>query len=266
MGNGVTSNRYATRVFKVRTAQAAELYIYSQFDQSTWHLYQGDNPTWNNPDIWMENQSGDVVASNNLVVGDTYTIKARIHNDSDNNANAVYVAFKWSEFGVGQQVWTDIGNSAPINVNSNNTGIADVKWTPTRTGHICVIATVYHPEDILDGNNIGQENCHVGPTSSPVRVSFNVCNPTDEPAMVNLELRQIELDNVEGEKNVVWGTFINQPDPQLIKPGECREANVIIDPDLSIGKVNSGQIAKFAITAYIKGKIVGGVNFEIEKK
>jgi hypothetical protein len=43
-------------------------------------------------------------------------------------------------------------------------------------------------------------------------------------------------------------------------------ATIILDSDLAKGKVASGQVAKFALTAYIKGKMIGGANFEIKKK
>lgn len=263
---GKNSLRYATEVFKVRTANAVELYMYSQWDQSTWHLNPGNNPIWNNPDIWLEDSGSNPVASSDLVAGTTYTLKARVHNGSNNNANAVRVTFKWAEFGVGQQVWSDIGDAPPINVNLNNSNVAEIKWTPQRSGHICVTAQIYHAEDILDGNNMGQENCHVGPATSPAIVKFQVCNPMKYPAFVFFELRQIGIDNVRRGEEVLWGGMVNHPDPQLLKPGECRTAEVIIDPGLAKGKVNSGQVVKYALTAFINGKIIGGIDFEIIKK
>jgi hypothetical protein len=129
------------------------------------------------------------------------------------------------------------------------------------------LAQVYHIEDVMDQNNTGQENCHVGPTSSPAEIDFLVCNPTDHPAMVFLELRQIGVENLEqGMPEVIWGAEIRQPEPQLLEPGECRNAKVIIDPDKAGGKVPRGQKAKFALTAFIEGEMIGGVNFEIVKK
>jgi len=266
MAKGRVSKKYATKIFTVRTAKAVELYTYSQWDESTWHLHAGDNPVWNNPELWLEETGGAQVASNNLVVGTKYIIKARVHNSSDNDATAAKVTFKWAEYGAGQQVWTDIATSAPVNVAHDNSQVAQVEWTPLHTGHICVTAQIYHAEDVLNSNNKGQENCHVGPTASPAVVPMQLCNPLKEPAMVFLELRQIDIKDPQSERNPMWGSAIKQPEPQLLKPGECRTIEVILDPDLAKGKVASGQVAKFALTAYIKGKMIGGANFEIKKK
>jgi hypothetical protein len=67
------------------------------------------------------------------------------------------------------------------------------------------------------------------------------------------------------EQQLLWGTWIKHPYPQVIPPGKRRKASVIIDPDSAISKVRPGQKAEFALTGYINGQVIGGVNFTITK-
>jgi len=110
--------------------------------------------------------------------------------------------------------------------------------------------------------NKDQENTHVGPTSSPAKVALLVGNPTKYPDYVHLELRQIRATSEQTD--LLWASWIRQPDPQLLSPGEKREAWVIIDP----GKANirPGDEAEFALTGSMGGKVIGGVNCIIMKK
>jgi len=258
------SGRYAVDVFRVRTDKPVDLYTYCQTDSSTWFLHsQGDNPTWNSPGIQLyDDSNNNPVESDNLDISKSYTIKANIYNDSGNKAENARVTFKWAQFGVGQPLWTDI-DTITLDVRANDKDVAEYPgWTPPRTGHICVIAQIYHVEDVETSDNIGQENCHVGTSSSPAQVRFLVYNPTDLPARVHLELRQLMRVGLEEEEKL-WPSWIRHPDPQLIPPGESREAWAIIDPP---PEVPPGQQAEFALTAFIDRQVVGGVNFIITKK
>ena len=265
---GSTSDRYGVDVFYVRTANPIDLYTYSQWDESTWHLQPGDNPVWNNPEIQLyDAATNNAVESNNLTVGTNYRIKLKIHNDTDFDADNVKVTFKWANFGVGQpdRVWEEI-RSTEVDVPNHFVREAEVLWTPGSTGHMCIKAEIYHIEDINSSNNFGQENCHVGPTSSPASISFMVWNPTEKPAMVFLELRQHLDRGTPDYRPILWGSEIIHPNPQLIKPGENFNAQVIINPDFAKGKVPNGQKAYFTLTGYINGIMIGGVDFEIIKK
>ena len=263
LAHGQTSDRYAVDVFQVRTANPIDLYTYSQRDDTTWHLQPGGVLTWNNPEIQLYDSNGNSVGSNNLVVGNQYTIRAKVHNDANFDANDVKVLFKWVNCGLGQpdRVWEDIGTDG-LNIPNNSVREAEIEWAPPSTGHLCVKVEIYHIEDINESNNKGQENLHVGPTSSPTEVGFNIWNPTEEPAYVFLELRQLVP---EGEERVnhLWGTWITHPVPQLIEPNGMTMGWVIIDPDYA--DIKEGE-AEFVLTGYINGEIIGGVNFIIQKK
>lgn len=263
IAHGQTSNCYGADVFRVRSANPIDLYTYDQRDSSTWHLHPGDNPTWNNPEIQLYDSTGNPVESNNLTVGHTYTIKAKIHNDTDFLANSVAVTFKWANFGLGQSErdWQEIDVDT-LDIPAHRTEEAEVNWAPPSTGHLCIMVQIYHIEDINENNNKGQENTHVGPTSSPAKVSFLVGNPTKDPGYVHLELRQIRATGEQ--KDLLWESWIRQPDPQLLSPGEKREAWVIIDPGKA--DIRPGDEAEFALTGSMSGKVIGGVNFIIMKK
>lgn len=255
------SGRYAVDVFRVRSDKPVYLYTYCQTDSSTWG--QGDHPIWNSPDIQLYDDSNNQpVESDNLDITKSYTIKVNIYNDYDNIAESVRVTFKWAPFGSGQSVWTDI-KTISLDVRKKGMDVVELSgWMPPKTGHVCVIAEIYHVEDVETSDNIGQENCHVGTSSSPAQVSFLVCNPTDRPARVHLELRQLMHFGLE-EEEILWPSWIRHPDPQLIPPGDCREACAIIDPPAD---VRPGQQAEFALTAFIDRQVIGGVNFIITKK
>lgn len=263
LAHGQTSDRYAVDVFQVRTANPIDLYTYSQWDDTTWHLQADGVLTWNNPEIQLYDSNGNSVGSNNLVVGNQYTIRAKVHNDTNFDANDVKVVFKWVNCGLGQpdRVWEDIGTDG-LNVPNNSVREAEIEWAPPSTGHLCAKVEIYHIEDINESNNKGQENLHVGPTSSSTEVSFAMWNPTKEPAYVFLELRQLVPEVQEGA-NPLWGTWITHPVPQLIEPNGMTTGWVIIDPDYA--DIKEGE-AEFVLTGYINGEIIGGVNFIIQKE
>ena len=263
IAHGKTSDRYGVDVFQVRSANPIDLYTYDQWDSSTWHLHPGDNPTWNNPEIQLYDNTGAPVESNNLTAGHNYTVKAKIHNDTDFQANKVVVTFKWANFGLGQSErdWQDFDVDT-LDIAAHSIQEAEGSWAPQSTGHLCIMVEIYHIEDINEDNNKGQENTHVGPTSSPAEVPFLVGNPTEEPGYVHFELRQIRASAEQEE--LLWESWIKQPDPQLLAPGDTREAWVIIDPGKA--HIGSGEEAEFALTGSIGGRVVGGVNFIIIKK
>ncbi len=261
LAHGESSDRYAVDVFQVRSEQPVDLYTYNQLDQTTWNLHKGDNPTWNNPEIQLY-EGNKPVESNNLNTGGTYRITANIHNRSEYPAKNVRVTFKWARFGVGQPLWNDIDTDT-LDVPAQGKNVAELPgWTPPGTGHICLIAQIYHVEDKKTKDNVGQENCHIGPSSSPARVRFVVHNPTDKAAAVYLELRQL-IKPDQPEEEILWPTRIEHPDPQIIFPGRSMEAWAIVEPP---AEVPQGQQAEFALTAFIDRQVIGGVNFIINKR
>ncbi len=255
---GQQSGRCAADVFQVRSRNPIDLWTYSQWDPSTWSLNPGgDNPVWNNPEIQLYD-GATAVDSNNLVAGHTYTMKVGVHNDTGFTANQTKVVFRWANFGIGGP-WFDF-HTASLDVPPGG-ATAEAPFTPPQTGHVCVLAEIFHMEDVSPGNNQGQENLHVGPTQSPAEVGFLIWNRTRKPAAVFLEVRQMIRPDRVG-KEPLWATKVVHPDPQVLQPGDRAEARVVVDPGATIRK---GTKAEFAVTGFIDGEMVGGVNLIITK-
>ena len=65
-------------------------------------------------------------------------------------------------------------------------------------------------------------------------------------------------------KERLWATSVKHPDPQILAPGNTGEACVVFDPGPA--DVEAGTAAEFAITAFLAGRMIGGVNAIITKK
>ena len=259
LAHGQTSDRYAVDVFAVRTANPIDLYTYSQWDSSTWSLTTGADPVWDSPDIQVYD-GATAVASDSLSVGHNYTFKAKIRNDTAFQAQNATVTFLWANFGVGQdRMWQEAGRDT-IDVSATSVAEAEITWAPPDTGHLCMKVEIYHVEDTNEDNNEGQENLHVGPTSSPAAVPFMIYNPTKRPIAVYLEVRQLITPGKDGD-DVLWAVRIEQPEPQVIPPGEVRKAVVVFDPKPT--DVRQGAVGRFALTAFANGEVIGGAQFEI---
>ncbi|ODS41762.1 MAG: hypothetical protein A7315_00165 [Candidatus Altiarchaeales archaeon WOR_SM1_79] len=258
---GQTSGRVAVTMFRRLPDQPLpDPYTYSQWDSSTWHLNpSGGDPRWNNPEIQIYDKlTGVAVASNDLRVGTTYTVKATIHNDATVPANDTKVNFQWAFWGTGQKIWNDFGTDT-VTVPAGGNATAEVTWTPSVTGHSCIVVTIDHPWDENLNNNKGQENTDVHPVSSPGEIVFNVTNPTDTTALPFLEVRQV---GVENGPPILWPARIKRDYPQDQDPGETKTATLIVDaPD----GAQVGETHIFTITEYINGEIVGGIEIQVTR-
>jgi hypothetical protein len=259
---GQTSHRTACRIFQVRDRNPVDLYLYDQWNSSTWTPYAGDHPVWDNPDIQLYDAINNPVDSNNLVLGQTYTVKAKIHNNAAFAAPSAKVVFKWENYGAGGP-W-QLLDTVNVDVPANPPGLkeAQTSFQPPATGHLCLQVNIEHLEDNDTTNNTGQENLHVGYSSSPAEAHFTVWNRTKDPGPVYFEVRQ--LFDPKAAKKVLWATWVKHPNPQILNPGDKATACLVIDP----GKADVGHGAKadFAVTCFIGGKMIGGVNVRIIKR
>ncbi len=259
---GQTSHRSACRIFQVRGKNPVDLYLYDQWNSSTWAPYPGDHPVWNNPDIQLYDSSNNPVDSNNLVVGQTYTVKANVHNKAAFSALNASVVFKWENYGAGGP-WQHF-KTVSVDVPANPPGLAigQTDFTPPVTGHLCILVEYEHLEDNDVSNNMGQENLHVGYTSSPAEVEFTVWNRTKNPAPVYFEVRQLFDPKII--ERIYWETWVKHPEPQILNPGERTTAAIVVDPEKA--HMSVGAKGEFAVTCFINDKMIGGVNLVIIKK
>ena len=99
--------------------------------------------------------------------------------------------------------------------------------------------------------------------TSPVKVCFLVWNRTERPAAAFLEVRQL-IRRGETHEEGLWATEVIHPDPQVLQPGDRAEACVVVDPE--VAHAGKGTLAEFAVTGFIDGKMIGGVNLSITKQ
>jgi hypothetical protein len=260
--HGQNSDRYAVRVFQVRDQNPVDLWTYDQWNSSTWTVHPGDNPTWNSPDIQLYDDSHNPVASNNLVLGKTYTVEVTVRNKAAFPAPHASVVFQWENYGAGGP-WQALPPVIPVDAPAHpGTVVAQTNFQPHATGHLCLRVNIEHIEDIDTTNNTGQENLHVGYSNSPTEACFLVWNPTNNLAPVYFEVRQLFTPN--DPQRIYWASWVKHPDPQFLKPGDRAEACVIVDPDKA--DVRPGTKAEFAVTCFVGDNMIGGVNLIIIKK
>lgn len=260
LAHGRTSGRYAVRIFHVRAKNPVDLWSYDQWDSSTWVLHPGDNPTWDSPDIQLY-QGGTPVGSDNLIVGDTYTVATTVRNRSAFSALQARVVFHWRDCGAGGP-WDQFATDT-VDVPPSGTASAQATFQPPTTGHLCILTQIEHLEDISLNDNQGQENLHVGISQSPTEVPFLVWNPTDRAAPIHLEVRQLIPPGKE-RKERLWAAWVRHPDPQILQPGQRARASVVVDP--AQADIAVGTQAEFAVTAFIGSTMIGGVNLKMTRQ
>ena len=257
VATGQTSGRVGGTVFRVLPPQP-EPYSYSQWDSSTWSLASGQL-VWDSPSIQLREQStGNVVASNNLRIGTTYTIEARIYNHSTQAANGTRVTFTWALWSAGQVTWNFISTDTVNVPASPGSVVAKAMWTPIVTAHVCIRAEIDHPLDSNLANNLGQENTTVLAISSPAEVKFDVHNPTKAPGLVRLEVGQGDV----AEASELWATRIDQPSFRTLAPGESQTVTLrVVAPDGA--KIGDSRVLN--ITGTIGGEVIGGIQVTVVK-
>lgn len=237
-------------------------YTYCQWDATTWHLAapNPENLYWNNPCIQLYKEDGTEVQSNNLEVLQRYKIRAYIYNSIEQiTADNTVVTFTWSHFGAGQRTRNLIGTDT-IQVTHDVEAYAEVYWTPTKTGHTCIRASIFHPRDENSLNNVGQENTNVQPIQSPGFIGFSVQNPTCRDNYYYLEVRQ--LGNLS-EENTIWESTINEIAPYPLLMGYnttiTLEINAPADAQLNESRT-------FIVNVYFGDLLVGGISTLVVKR
>ncbi|MHA2076726.1 MAG: C25 family cysteine peptidase [Candidatus Thorarchaeota archaeon] len=266
IATGQVTGRVAVTLFR-RMPDGVDLYTYDQRDSSTWNLNPaGNNPVWNSPTIQLYDKlTGAAVSSNDLIVGRAYTVKTTIYNRATVTATDAIVTFKWAIIGGGQV------NRYPMNPDTVTVTVpaaiaivnyvegqveAEVDWTPEVTGHICVLVDITHPWDVNLDDNQGQENTDVHPVSSPGTVELIAGNPTDAPALVYIEVRQL------GNLNDIWNVTVERDYPQELEPRTNQTVRFVVDAPES---AELNETRTFIVNMYIDGELMGGVQIEVVK-
>ena len=247
----------ATAVF-LRTYEGPDPYIYSQWDQSTWHLADYQR-TYDNPCIAVYDLDGNFVPSNQLIVDTPYIVKVVVYNDRVGVVDAALdttVKLRFANFGAGL-LWEDIGEGT-VTIPAGWVNVAEIPWTPTVVGHTCIRAEVSHPQDINLNNNVGQENAEVITIFSPGVVTFSVGNSNNstEAQVLYLKVRQ------EGNYDDVWEAEIIDFSSYALEYGESVSVTLRVD---SRTWYLGSQTRVFTVEVYIKGDLIGGISVSVRK-
>jgi hypothetical protein len=251
------SGDVATAVF-LRARDNPDPYIYSQWDESTWHLANYQR-TYNNPCIVVNDLDGNFVPSHQLVIDTTYNILVTVYNDAVgvvDEATGTDVILKFANFGAGLS-WTDIGVGS-VDVPAGETRVATIEWTPDTLGHTCIRAEVSYLQDDNPNNNLGQENAEVISTHSPGELSFFVGNPINEtgPKQLSIHVRQ------EGMHDDVWSAEIIGFSSGALEYGESEYITIRIDTPSHLAK---SETRLFTVEVYIDEELVGGISISVTK-
>ena len=256
---GQSSGRSAIALFRrLPTTPLPDPYLYSQWDSSTWFLNPaGGDPRWDSPTIELFDQSTmNSVASNDLEIGHTYVIRATIYNDGTVDAIDTSIDFEWAMWGAGQTVWHLIDTNT-VTVPAGSSITSDSTWTPSVTGHTCLMITLTHPSDSNLENNKGQENTHVNPVSSPGETSFMIENPTGTVGTPFVNVRQV------GDPNItIWENAINRTYPQVLGPGGNQTATLWFNAPETAAV---GEDRVIVVDVYLYGELIGGIEVTVEK-
>jgi hypothetical protein len=168
------SDEVAIVLFKrYMDVEGGDPYVYSQHDDSTWHLANG-HLTYDNPSIEIYEMVGTQetwVDSNELEQFSNYYVHVNVTNNLDVEAQHTEVTLAWAMFSVGR-AWHVINEDEPafIDVPKLSDGgwiEAVIEWTPDIPGHICLNASVFYINDENVNNNVGQENTDVAELQVP---------------------------------------------------------------------------------------------------
>ncbi|MFX0170138.1 MAG: C25 family cysteine peptidase [Candidatus Hodarchaeota archaeon] len=165
----------AVTLFNREAFAGVDVYLYSQQAAlMDYHQIGGEQPQWNNPDIWIIRHESDFF-------GRSYMIYAEYHNRGPESAYGVSVEFAWSPLGMGQNEndWWPIDTALfDDSILVEDSGFAtSVPFSP-HTPYISVMVVVNHIDDIDETNNVGVENFHTitAPSSDAYEEVFEIAN------------------------------------------------------------------------------------------
>jgi hypothetical protein len=234
--------------------------------------------TWDNPDIYIF-ESGTPVDPHNLKANTTYTVVARIWNNSlDVPVVGLLVHFSYLSFGMATESH-QIGSST-TNLNARGLpgcpAFAYIDWTtPAQKGHYCLQVLLEPPDDSNWMNNLGQRNTDVTQPQSTAKFAFSVGNHVrahirnvdfEVDAYVLPPLPMCREAGASGRQisripppvPTGW-TVVLTPDRLTLRPGHEERVSVEIGPPVGF----SGAMS-FNVTAHDNGAVIGGVTLRVE--
>lgn len=124
-----------------------------------WLMDRGFGVTWNNPDFnLVEIATGLSAQSDSLKPNTDYRVMVTVHNLSTMAALNTKVSFEIKDFGIDGGTFAT-PSEVEVDIPAVGSATCFTVWhTPNNIGHICLVATLQHPDDANPMNNEGQHN------------------------------------------------------------------------------------------------------------
>lgn len=157
------------------------------------------------------------------------TITVVVENRGTATAEQVTVCVGVKELGAGLNEFYDVGCQVMGSILATEVVPFSFPWTPTKSNHQCIQATIDYGFDTEYCNNLTQRNTNPVPSSSPALARFRIENPLNEPATIS-------LDPVLSNPNQ-WFVDFGQTTFEL-QPGDCavlKEIQVVPFAPMPVG-------------------------------
>ncbi|NHI87987.1 MAG: hypothetical protein EAX87_00610 [Candidatus Thorarchaeota archaeon] len=242
-------NTRASNYFKrLSTDQNPDSYIYSQYDESTWHLANYEL-VWDNPCITIYKGSRQVTY---VKQNENYDVKVKVYCGGNADAVDTKVSLRCSYNG--GVSWRPVGNDT-ITIALGESNEASISWMPNlpNAAYLQVVLEPTNERLEDESNNIGLEYQDVIPLCSPGSRNFQVGNPTDAKDYVLINVKQ------EGSYDDVWNATVLNYSSQRMEANENKSVTLFVDPGIL---ENSQEERNFTVDIYINGRLVGGATME----
>ena len=206
------------------------------------------HPNW--PDVRRSQLKGNrasyandadiTLATDPPIQADPNTIYVKIENRGTKLAENVVVCVGVMDFAVGAKRFYDVGCKRIVQLSAGASTTVDFPWTPAKSKHQCIQASVAYPFDTDFTNNMTQRNVNPIPVNSPASGTFQVENPLNEVATIVLEVKPDALGAELYEYRLEQDVFV-------LRPEDCPIMNTIhFYPN---GPLPAGETATFDVTA-----------------
>ena len=192
-------------------------------------------------------------------------MSAVLHNTGDVPVE-VNVEFGWANFGMGIP-FSNAGMVPPVQVvtlaPSALTNV-DAAWTPTQSGHQCILVRLTDPEGQLE-RQVSQRNVDVAepPPCGETKVfTFTVYNDSAFPVTVDIGMITFNVPND-------WEVTTDPGGTVQIGPNDEVEIKVIVripcPPAMQVSDILrrvGGGVPTIDVEGYIDGELAGGIQIE----
>jgi hypothetical protein len=202
-------------------------------------------------------------------------VSTDVQNTSDKPVT-VEVAFGWAKFGVGIPFDTTGMQPASrsVTLNPGMTDTVSVTWTPTQSGHQCVLARLTDPGGLYPPQE-SQRNVDVEerpPCGETKTYSFTVLNNSPVSATVDIGMITFNVPTDWQVSTNPSGSVVMEPYGQLtVSVKVMIPCSVTAEAAQSQGLVRAmqaaaGSVPTVDVEGYVDGKLVGGIELRFKEK